>query len=415
MQNPAERPLVGGPETTMRILNVAQTYFPYLAEGGRPVKVRTLSRKLAQRGHCVTVLTADLGSAEWSQSGCPREKSSAGWRMVEEGVEALYLPSWFRYRALTLNPGVVGFCRTSLKAFDLVHVYGLYDLLGPAVSYFCRRQGIPYVIEPMGMYRPIDRSFRLKLLWHRSLGGSFWRNAAQVIATSEMECQELLDDGVPREKLVIRYNGIDPGAYANLPPRGSFRAKWGVSAEEPLVLLLSRLIPRKGADILIEAFAEVCPQSGRLVIAGPEGEPGYRAQLEKCAKERGVERRVLFTGPVYGEEKKAVLADADVFVLPSRYENFANAAAEAVACGIPVIVSNCCGIGSLVDGQAGLVIAPEKAPLTEALRQLVYDQALYARLKEGCQRVAGQLTWDRLAAQMEGYYEQVLAGSHGIH
>jgi glycosyltransferase involved in cell wall biosynthesis len=180
-------------------------------------------------------------------------------------------------------------------------------------------------------------------------------------------------------------------------------------------LFLSRLIPRKGADILIAAFAQVCPQSGRLVIAGPEGEAGYRAHLEKCVQECGVEGRVLFTGPLYDEDKKAVLADADVFVLPSRYENFANAAAEAVACGIPVIVSKFCGICSLVDGQAGLVIAPEKEPLVEALRQLVYDKALYKRLKEGCQRVAGQLTWDRLAAQMEGYYAQALAGSHGIH
>jgi len=399
----------------MRILNVAQTYFPYLAEGGRPVKVRTLSRKLAQRGHSVTVLTADLGAAEWAPSGCPREKTSAGWRMVEDGVEAFYLPSWLRYRALTVNPGVVGFCRTSLKAFDLVHFYGLYDLLGPAVSYFCRRQGIPYVIEPMGMYRPIDRSFRLKLLWHRSMGGGFWRNAARVIATSEMEYQELLDDGVPREKLVIRYNGVDPESFTNLPPRGSFRAKWGVPVEEPLILLLSRLIPRKGADILIEAFAKACPRSGRLVISGPEGEAGYVAYLAKRAMECGVEGRVLFTGPLYDEDKKAVLADADVFVLPSRYENFANAVAEAVACGIPVIISKFCGISSLVDGQAGLVVSPEKEPLAEALRQLVYDKALYLRLKEGCQRVAGQLTWDLLAAQMEGYYAQVLAGSHGFH
>jgi glycosyltransferase involved in cell wall biosynthesis len=399
----------------VRILKVVQSYYPFQETGGPAVKVPALARGLTQRGHQITVLTADLGIRERRPPGIEIEPCRWGWRSKQDAVDVIYLSTLSHYRALTWNPGVVGFCRTSLKAFDVVHFYGLYDLLGPAVSYFCRRQGIPYVIEPMGMYRPIDRSFRLKLLWHRSMGGGFWRNAARVIATSEMECQELLDDGVPREKLVIRYNGIDPGSFTNLPPRGSFRAKWGVSAEEPLILFLSRLIPRKGADILIAAFAQVCPQSGRLVIAGPEGEAGYRAHLEKCAKECGVGGRVLFTGPLYDEDKKAVLADADLFVLPSRYENFANAAAEAVACGIPVIVSKFCGICSLVDGQAGLVIVPEKEPLMEALRQLVYDKALYKRLKEGCQRVAEQLTWDRLAAQMEGYYAQALAGSHGIH
>ena len=76
-------------------------------------------------------------------------------------------------------------------------------------------------------------------------------------------------------------------------PLGAASAKNGIfPLEEPLILFLSRLIPRKGADILIESFAEACPQKGRLVIAGPEGESGYRAQLENCAKNsrRGVAR-----------------------------------------------------------------------------------------------------------------------------
>ncbi len=328
----------------MRILNVAQTYFPYLAEGGRPVKVRILSRKLVQRGHEVTVLSVNLGSAEWLASNVTPQETFAGWRNVEDGVEAIYLPTWLRYRAVTLNPGVAGFCGASLAKFDVVHFYGLYDLLGPAVAYFCRRRGIPYVIEPMGMYRPIDRSFRLKRIWRDSFGKSFWRGAARIIATSEMEQQELLEEGVPAEKIVIRYNGIDPGSFTSPPPRGGFREKWNVSPDEPLILFLSRIIPRKGADMLIESFAEACPLAGRLAIAGPEGEPGYLAQLKACAKKSGGEARVIFTGPLYDEEKKAALADADLFVLPSRYENFANAPAEAMACGVPVIITDACGI-----------------------------------------------------------------------
>ena len=103
-----------------------------------------------------------------------------------------------------------------------------------------------------------------------------------------------------------------------------------------------------------------------------------------------------------------MLADADVFALPSRYENFANAAAEAIACGVPVIVTDRCGIRSLVEGQAGLVIAPKVEPLAAALRQLLSDKLLYARLKEGCNRVASRLRWDCLAKQMEACYGEVL-------
>jgi glycosyltransferase involved in cell wall biosynthesis len=399
----------------MRILKIVQAYYPFQEKGGPVVKVRALARGLVQRGHHVTVLTADLGLANRDGLGTNFERCKWGWRSEQDGVEAIYLSTLGHYRALTINPRVIGFCRASLMGFDLVHFYGLYDLLGPAASSSCRRQGIPYVIEPMGMYRPIDRAFRLKQVWHRVLGTSFWRSAARIIATSEMEQQELLADGVPPDKVVIRYNGIDAGVQKSLPTRGAFRAKWNVSPEEPLILFLSRLIPRKGADILIEAFAQVCPESGRLVIAGPEGEPGYRVRLEKCAKESGVAERVVFTGPVYDDEKKALLADADLFVLPSRYENFANAPAEAMACGVPVIITKACGIRSLVEGHAGLVIAPEKEALTGALRSLLQDKALYARFKQGCRRVADQLDWNRLTGQMEGYYNDVLAETNAIH
>jgi glycosyltransferase involved in cell wall biosynthesis len=399
----------------VRILKVVQAYYPFQEKGGPVVKVRALARGLTQRGHQVTVLTADLGLAGHNGRGMNFERGKWGWRSEQDGVEAIYLSTFGHYRALTINPRVIGFCRASLAGFDLVHFYGLYDLLGPAASSSCRSQGIPYVIEPMGMYRPIDRAFRLKQVWHRLLGGAFWGNASRIIATSEMEQQELLTDGVPPSKVVIRYNGIDGGTQILLSARGTFRAKWSIRPEEPLILFLSRLIPRKGADILIEAFARVCPESGHLVVAGPEGESGYRAYLERCAKESGVAARVIFTGPLYDEEKKALFTDADLFVLPSRYENFANAPAEAMSCGIPVIITNACGIRSLVDGQAGLVIAPERDALIEAIGSLIHDKALYARFKGGCRRVVDQLSWNRLTEQMEGYYDDVLAETNAVH
>ena len=399
----------------MRILKVVQSYFPFQDRGGPVVKVRALARGLAKRGHRITVLTADLGlkSSAENSAGAKIERTPWGWRAEEDGVQTTYLTSLVRYRALTLNPHVIGFCRASISQFDLVHLYGLYDLLGPAASYFCRRHGIPYMIEPMGMYRPIDRSFRLKRLWHASLGDSFWRHAARIVATSEMERQELLGDGVPEEKVIVRYNGIDlDGSRANAA-QGGFRAKWGIVPDEPLVVFLGRLIPRKGADVLIEAFAQACRERGRLVIAGPEGEPGYRATLEKRAREAGIESRVIFTGALYDQDKSALLTDADIFALPSRYENFANSVAEAIAFGVPVIITEFCGIRSLVRGRAGLVVGPEKMELAKAIGSLIFDAGLYAKLKSGCNEVAAQLGWDRLTEQMEGYYAQVLASTNG--
>jgi glycosyltransferase involved in cell wall biosynthesis len=399
----------------MRVLSVVQFYFPFQDRGGPIVKVRSVAKGLAKRGHDVTVLTADLGLSDTNGFGTSIERCEWGWRWEDEGVEAVYLPTRGHYRALTFNPRIAKYCRASLKNFDVVHVYGLYDFLGPAAGYFCRRDGIPYVVEPMGMYHPIDRNLRLKRLWHSTMGKALLENAARVVATSDIEREELLEGGIPAAKLVLRYNGIDLSACAPLPPRGTFRSQWKIPAEQPVVLFLSRLIPRKGADILIEAFAQACPESGYLVIAGPEGEAGYRAYLEKRAKESRVEARIVFTGPLYDEDKKAALADADIFALPSRYENFGNAAAEALASGVPVIVTNSCGIHSLVQDRAGLVIAPDKGELAGALRSLIRDGDLYRRLQAGCPGVVDRLRWDRLTEEMERCYAAVLGSGVTTH
>jgi len=393
---------------SMRVLSVVQFYYPFQDRGGPVVKVRSLAKGLAKRGHQVTVLTADLGLGGMNGFGAKIERCKWGWRWLDEGVEAIYLPTRGRYRAFTLNPRIAGFCAASLKRFDVVHIYGLYDLLGPAAGYFCRREKVPYVVEPMGMYRPIDRGLRLKRLWHDTMGKTLFRDAARVIATSDIEREELLEGGIPAAKLAIRYNGIDVSSCTP-PPRGTFRSKWQIPSEQPMILFLSRLIPRKGADILIDAFAQNCPESGYLVIAGPEGEAGYRACLEKRASETDAGARVIFTGPLYDEDKRAALSDADVFALPSRYENFGNAVAEAIASGVPVIVTSSCGIQSLVRDRAGLVIASNKEELADALKRLIYDKELHRQFKAGCPGVVDQLGWDRLTEQMESYYAGALA------
>jgi glycosyltransferase involved in cell wall biosynthesis len=394
----------------LKILHVVQAYYPFQEKGGPVFKVRALAETLAHRGHEVAVLTTDLGLAKHSELAKDLEKSPWGLGLNLNGVEAIYLPTIARYRAVTLNPRLMRFCKTRLSAFDLVHFFGLYDLLGPTTSYFARAQGVPYVVEPMGMYRPIDRNLWLKSVWHRTLGRTFLRRAARLVATSEIEQKEILQAGFPTHRVAVRYNGIDSGLPSNLPPRGTFRRKWNLPSDEPLIVFLSRLIPRKGADLLIAAFAEACPQKGRLVIAGPEGEPGYRAHLEACAAKTGSQSRILFTGPIYDHEKESLYADADIFVLPSRYENFANVAAEAMVCGVPVILSNTCGVSALVEKEsAGLVVTPEKAAVSRAIRTLLSDSALYRRLKEGCSRIPARLNWPELTAQMETCYETVIA------
>src|SRR5260221_3153441 len=140
---------------SMRILNVTQTYFPFLEFGGPPVKVRSLSQQLAKGRHHVRVLTADWGlksRASAAVAARSAERTALGWRLEESGIEAIYLPSWLHYPELSWNPGIARFCSARLWNFDVAHIFGLYDFLGPAGWGRCARAGDPSLVEPGRMF-----------------------------------------------------------------------------------------------------------------------------------------------------------------------------------------------------------------------------------------------------------------------
>src|SRR5689334_6129556 len=184
------------PASARRVLKVTQSYYPFLDRGGPAVKVRALARGLARRGHAVTVLTSDLGITTAANFTEAIARTPEGWRCDEDGVETLYLSARGSYRSLTWNPGIFRFCRERLKSFDIVHIYGTYDLLGPVVARACRQIGIPYLVEPMGMFRPMVRNLALKWLYRRLLGESVVRGAARLVATSLQEQRELIAEGI---------------------------------------------------------------------------------------------------------------------------------------------------------------------------------------------------------------------------
>jgi glycosyltransferase involved in cell wall biosynthesis len=395
----------------MRILNVTETYAPFLEFGGPPVKVRALSEGLARRGHTVGVLTADWGFEKRLQSETPKiaaERSPFGWRSNENGVQAIYLPTWFRYRALSWNPAVKRYCRARLQNFDVVHIFGLYDLLGPAVAGACRVRKIPYVLEPIGMFVPIVRNFLLKSFYHFVWGRRLFEGASAVIATSDQEAKELAAGGVPSEKIVLRRNGVEiPASW--LEP-GSFRRTLGISQDAKLILFLGRLSAKKSPDLLLQAFAklpaELDGKTLQLVFAGPN-EGGMRVQLEEMAARLGVRTRIQFAGPLFGENKWAAYRDAAVFVLPSQNENFGNTAAEAVAAGTPVIVTEQCGIAPLLANEAGLAVRHDSAALSEALRQVLGTGETRARLAAGCAKITSRLGWEEPVHEMETLYARL--------
>jgi glycosyltransferase involved in cell wall biosynthesis len=424
----------------MRILKVTQTYFPYLQMGGPPAKVRAIARALVVRGHQVTVLTADRGreeTAAGSSSGQTPESGNqrseirsqrsvggeqkaegsrqrsegkaprSGWAANDHGVEAVYLGTLQNYRATTINPGILRFCASRLGDYDVVHIYGLYDLLGSVVGWFCRRRNIPYVLEPLGMFGPKVRSERKKNVYSKLIGNALFTGAQVVVATSETERAELIAGGLDETKILLRRNGINIDDFEPLPQRGSFRAQLNIEAATPLLVFVGRLSFIKGLDLLVKAFAQI-ENEAHLIIAGPDDEDGCATEVQRLIEEFRLAGRLTLTGPLYAQAKLEAFVDADFVVLPSRYESFGNVAAEAIACGTPVLVTDQCGIAPLVDGRAGLVVPCDVDGLRDGLQRMIDDKNLLAQLRDGCESVASSLSWDEPVETMERVYESLL-------
>jgi glycosyltransferase involved in cell wall biosynthesis len=395
----------------MRILNVTQSYAPFFEFGGPPEKVRALSEGLAQLGHDVTVLTADWGLdrrlAELPGEP-PAENSPFGKKRELRGVKSVYLPNWFHYHAVSWNPALPRYLRARMPNFDVVHIFGLYDLLGLRAAAAANRLKIPYVVEPIGMFVPIVRNLFLKRAYHHFYGREMLHNAAAIVATAEQEKSELIAGGIPGGKIVLRRNGVS--APDSLPVRGLFRKALGIPSNAWLILFLGRLSQKKSPELLLQAFAQLPPgsSSAHLAFVGPD-ESGMLARLQQMSVELGVSPRVHFSGPVSGEPKWSAYVDADLFVLPSQNENFGNTAAESVAAGTPVVVTDQCGIAPLLDGVAGVAVHHSVSSIAQTVSTLFNNPSLYAQLKNGCASAAQRLDWGLPIREMVATYEK-LAG-----
>src|SRR5208337_4663710 len=390
----------------MRILNVSQSYAPFFEFGGPPVKVRALAEGLAARGQAVTVLTADWGLDRRLQQ-LPNEPHAEhyafGRKRKTGGVTAIYLGNWLHYRAASWNPALTRFLRARLQEFEVVHIFGLYDMLGPGVAAACREKKIPYVVEPIGMFVPRVRSLWLKRMYHRFLGREMLAGASAIVDTAEQEQSELIAGGIPKEKIVLRRNGVEGPPVP--PERGRFREAMGIPPEAKLLLFLGRLSEKKSPHLLLQALAKIVASETHgqapvhLAFVGPD-EAGMLARLKKTAASITPAGRVHFSPALADTAKWQAYRDADIFVLPSQNENFGNTAAEAIAAGTPVIVTDQCGIAPVLAGVAGLVVKHDEIALTTGIQELLHDETLHARLRAGCPAVRDALSWNDPIEQM---------------
>jgi glycosyltransferase involved in cell wall biosynthesis len=227
--------------------------------------------------------------------------------------------------------------------------------------------------------------------------------AAKVIATSPTESEELADL-VETERLVLRRNGIDLELFRHLPRGGAFRADHGIEEGERIILYLGRISPIKNLEQLVQAFGQADLDRARLVLGGPMLEAGYARRLGALISDLDLANRVSLVGPLYGKAKLSALAAADLFVLPSLFESYGLAAAEAVAAGVPVLLTETCGLAMQIHERAGLAVPVGVSELSRGLQILLEDVEQRARLTCRRDELLVELSWEGPLNQTEELY-----------
>lgn len=342
----------------MKILQMVQTLDP--STGGVASAVMSLSKAVAEQGHAVEIVSLDEPDAPWISDTClPVHALGAGSTSYRYSRELL---PWLRENA---------------AQFDRVIVNGLWQYQSFAAWRAFHGSNTPYYVFPHGMLDPwFKRTFPLKhakkwLYWpwadYRVL-----RDATAVIFTSEEErVQARRSFWLYRCTERISPLGVEKPPSTTDAAKEKFLSAFPDLRGRQFLLFLGRLHPKKGCDLLVQALVGISalPADLSLVLAGPD-QVGWKTELLSLAERLKIQSSVVFTGMIDGEVKRGALAAADAFVLPSHQENFGLSVVEALAAGLPVLISNCVNIWREVEAdQAGFVESDDVPGTTRLIKR----------------------------------------------
>lgn len=366
---------------------------PSLAErsGGPAAAIVPMCRALQQQGIDPLIVTTNE----------ERPRINTDVDVDCDGVKTRFFPvqlgASFKY-----SWPLASWLRKNVKDFELVHVHAVFNHASVAAARASRESGVPYVVRPLGTLDPWSmkqKPVRKHLFWYlfakRLLAASaavHYTAAAEKTATEEYL-------GMNHGRVVplgVNLNGANHGdSVANYFP---------LLADEPYVLVVSRLHPKKGLDNLIEAFQGLENSRWRLVIAG-DGPSDYVNFLKE--KARGSER-IVFTGWVEGKAKEALMRGASLFALPSRHENFGLSVVEAMACGVPVFVTPQVNLAREIHSvEAGWVV--NLKDLSNELACVIEDDRERLRRGKLAFEFAKRYSWDQVGRDLADFYTDIVS------
>jgi len=392
----------------MKICYLSLGYLPATKLGGSIRSATYLTKALVAAGHEVTVCCTNL--ADRHEKLFPQTH-----RVCRDGVDVIYFnthnlfPLGRNSFGLFICPGLLGFCRKELPNYDIVQMDGYRDFPVLVTSHYCRRYGIPYVIQARNSMPLAYGGIFAKRLYDRLFGNAILGKSDLLIASSpaeEIDYRAI----VPSEWRVQQIpNGLDPGDYAHLPERGTFRQHLGIG-DSPLVTYVGRLHAVKGIEHLIRGFAIAeCRHNSKLAIIGPDD--GFRPTLVALVRELRLANSVMFVDTLEGADKLQAYVDSDVVVYAAQYESFGMVAVEAIMCGVPIISARGTGCGQLLErlGADFLVDFGDIQQMADTIDRVLTQRAMIqAKVRTARQMLVREFNWTQIASQYEDAYRSIL-------
>jgi glycosyltransferase involved in cell wall biosynthesis len=266
--------------------------------------------------------------------------------------------------------GLTRWLKRNVANYDLLHIHAVFSFSTTAAAFYARKHGVPYVMLPHGMLAPwsVRQNWLLKQVYLKTIEQRNLERAAAVQFTAEEELRTSVVCG--RSNFVLPYIvDFETNSNGSRPGPNSARIR---------ILFLSRIHPKKGIDILIDALSRLADDGldFELVLAG-SGDQKYEERVKAMIHNTGLSARITLTGFVEGAAKASLFKASDIFVLPSHQENFGIAVVEAMTFGLPVVISSNVNIhDEITKARAGLVISPGVDELCAAIRTLADDPLL---------------------------------------
>ncbi len=400
----------------MHILYATQGYKPARRVGGPILSVSAAAEELVRRGHRVSVVTTSADVDE--DMDVPLNQP-----VNVEGVEVRYFrPDRTLQRTLPFVPYLSqssGFLYSPLMraaiqklmpGIDIVHTHApfVYPVLAAGKAAIQHRK--PLVLQARGAYNPeaLRRRKLKKWMYMRLFERQLLRSATATIALTQAEVSSYRMLGVKARCEVVP-NGINTSQYGPFSPLPELP----IPSDRLPILFLGRLHTTKGVHHLLEAFELVHQRIPRavLVLAGPD-ELGLEKEFRAAAAHANIQDKVFFPGLVSGAIKRALLSRSVLFCLPSINEGLSMAVLEALASGVPVLLSPGCFFPEVEVAGAGKIVSPAPALLGQALVELLSDPAKLAHMGEiGLRFVAENHNWSKIVDQLVSVYEDAIVAT----